>query len=194
MKPLTVEELTQKIDGRLCAGQGAAQREVRSGCVCDLLSWVMARAKKGTAWVTVQTHMNVVAVAELLEIACVIFPDGMEADAAVHAQPPRPLSTRADVAAHLAREELRLISHRLGGHNKLRRGGHVIAVGTRQQPPHPDIALEELIHPELGAPRRRADDRHRVLFGEGNDKAVAVEALREQGAVDRIVCLPDVDA
>ena len=83
MKPLTVEELTQKIDGRLCAGQGAAQREVRSGCVCDLLSWVMAHAKKGTAWVTVQTHMNVVAVAELLEIACVIFPDGMEADAAV---------------------------------------------------------------------------------------------------------------
>ena len=80
---MTVAELTQKIDGKLCAGRDAAKEEVLSGCVCDLLSWAMAHAKKGTAWVTVQTHMNVIAVAGLLDIACVVLPDGMEADPAV---------------------------------------------------------------------------------------------------------------
>ena len=83
MKTVTIAELTERIDGKLCAGKDAVQKEVLSGCVCDLLSWVMAHAKKGTAWVTVQTHMNVIAVAGLLEIACVVLPDGMEAEPAV---------------------------------------------------------------------------------------------------------------
>ena len=45
---------------------------------CDLLSWVMAHGCEGMAWVTVQTHMNVVAVAALAEMACVILPENID--------------------------------------------------------------------------------------------------------------------
>ena len=49
-----------------------------SGCACDLLSWVMAHGCGDMAWVTVQTHMNVIAVAALLDFACVIVPNGLK--------------------------------------------------------------------------------------------------------------------
>jgi len=55
--------------------------EITSGYVCDMLSWVMARACNGTAWVTVQSHINVVAVAALTGCACVIIPDNIEVSA-----------------------------------------------------------------------------------------------------------------
>jgi hypothetical protein len=54
-----------------------ATREVKCGYCCDLLSWVMAHGKPGMAWVTVQTHMNVVAVATLMEMAAVIVPENI---------------------------------------------------------------------------------------------------------------------
>ncbi len=46
-------------------------------------SWVMARGQAGMAWVTVQTHMNVVAVASLHEMACVIMPDSIRMEEAL---------------------------------------------------------------------------------------------------------------
>ena len=51
--------------------------EVSCGYTCDLLSWVMAHGKKGMAWITVQTHMNVIAVASLMEMSAVILPEGI---------------------------------------------------------------------------------------------------------------------
>lgn len=53
-------------------------REVTCGYTCDLLSWVMAHGAEGMAWVTVQTHMNVVAVAVLADMACVILPENID--------------------------------------------------------------------------------------------------------------------
>lgn len=46
----------------------------------DLLSVVMSKAKEDYAWMTIQTHLNIVAVAELLEIACIIVVEDMEID------------------------------------------------------------------------------------------------------------------
>ena len=62
---LEAEDLTPEV---------AEDREVTCGYVCDLLSWVMAHGDEGMAWVTVQTHLNVIAVAVLSEMACVILP------------------------------------------------------------------------------------------------------------------------
>ncbi len=45
---------------------------------CDLLSLVMAKGEKGDAWITVQTHSNIVAVASLLEISCIILPESIK--------------------------------------------------------------------------------------------------------------------
>lgn len=46
----------------------------------DLLSWVMSHANKKCAWITVQTHMNIVAVAVLLEMSCIILPEDLKPD------------------------------------------------------------------------------------------------------------------
>ena len=51
---------------------------VSCGYTCDLLSWVMAHGKKGMAWITVQTHMNVIAVASLMEMTAIILPEGIK--------------------------------------------------------------------------------------------------------------------
>ena len=63
----------------LSPGSGL-EREVSSGCCCDLLSWVMANGKKDAVWITVQIHLNVIAVASLLELSGVIIPSGMAVD------------------------------------------------------------------------------------------------------------------
>lgn len=50
-----------------------------SGAYCsDLLSDVMGQARPGEVWVTVQSHLNVVAVAALKELAAVIVCGGRE--------------------------------------------------------------------------------------------------------------------
>ena len=48
------------------------------GYTSDLLSCVMAGAKKGTVWVTLQAHLNIVAVAALLEMSAVIITEGAQ--------------------------------------------------------------------------------------------------------------------
>ena len=56
--------------------------EVTGGYASDLLSCVMAGARKGNVWVTLQAHPNVVAVAVLTELAGVIVTEGMSPDPA----------------------------------------------------------------------------------------------------------------
>lgn len=55
---------------------------VSCGYTCDLLSWVMSHGQAGMAWITVQTHMNVIAVASLMEMSAVIIPEGIEMEEA----------------------------------------------------------------------------------------------------------------
>lgn len=56
------------------------EREV-SGCYMgDLLSWVMGRASAGDAWITIMSNQNVIAVASLADISCVIFAEDVEPD------------------------------------------------------------------------------------------------------------------
>jgi predicted transcriptional regulator len=54
--------------------------------VSDLLSDVMANAKAGDLWVTLQTHQNIVAVASLKEIAGIIIIGGREPEKATLAK------------------------------------------------------------------------------------------------------------
>ena len=55
-------------------------RPIVSGYTCDLLSHVMGKGQADMAWITVQAHMNVIAVAALLDFACVIIPEGLPVD------------------------------------------------------------------------------------------------------------------
>jgi hypothetical protein len=62
----------------ICTGD--MSREVIGGYASDLLSCVMAKAKEGYVWVTLQAHPNVVAVASLLDLAAVIITEGVAPD------------------------------------------------------------------------------------------------------------------
>ncbi len=53
-------------------------RDIEGGYTGDLLSWVMGRAQSGDAWVTIMTNLNVVAVAQLTDVACVVIAEGAE--------------------------------------------------------------------------------------------------------------------
>ena len=52
------------------------------GYSSDLLSCVMAGAKKGQVWTTLQAHLNIVAVAALNEVAAVIITENARPDEA----------------------------------------------------------------------------------------------------------------
>jgi hypothetical protein len=52
------------------------------GYASDLLSCVMAGAKKGNIWITLQAHLNIVAIAALNEVAAIIITEGAQPDTA----------------------------------------------------------------------------------------------------------------
>ncbi|MFN3699377.1 MAG: serine kinase [Dictyoglomus sp.] len=54
--------------------------EIENGIVCDLLSFVMAHAPEKSVWVTIQTHVNTIAVATLTGIKAIIFVSGQKPD------------------------------------------------------------------------------------------------------------------
>jgi hypothetical protein len=55
-------------------------RAVTGGYCGDLLSWVMGRAPADSAWITVMSNVNVIAVASLADVACVIMAEGATPD------------------------------------------------------------------------------------------------------------------
>ncbi len=75
---MTIRELMPLIEAKELTKQADLEKEVLCGYTSDLLSWVMGHGQEGMAWVTVQTHMNVIAVALLSDMACVIMPESIE--------------------------------------------------------------------------------------------------------------------
>ena len=58
----------------------APTREVVGVYAGDLLSWVMGRAEEGNAWATIMTNQNVLAVATLTDVSCVIICENCAVD------------------------------------------------------------------------------------------------------------------
>ena len=55
-------------------------REISGVYIGDLLSWVMGRAKADNAWITIMSNLNVIAVATLTDVSCIIFAEGVIPD------------------------------------------------------------------------------------------------------------------
>lgn len=76
---MTVLELGEKLGAKnICLP--CPDREVTGAYAGDLLSWVMGRAPADCAWVTIMSNLNVVAVASLADVACVIISEDVELD------------------------------------------------------------------------------------------------------------------
>ncbi|MBQ9414069.1 MAG: hypothetical protein IJU16_02960 [Clostridia bacterium] len=59
------------------------ERVINGAYMGDLLSWVMGRARADNAWITIMTNMNVIAVASLSDVACVLLAEDVMPDQAV---------------------------------------------------------------------------------------------------------------
>lgn len=60
-------------------------REISDVYIGDLLSWVMGRAKADDAWITIMSNVNILAVASLADIACIILAEGVTVDESIKA-------------------------------------------------------------------------------------------------------------
>lgn len=76
---MTVSLLAQKC-GFDIVTDPQPDREVCGGYAGDLLSWVMGRAKENCAWVTIMSNINIVAVASLVDVSCIILSEGVKLD------------------------------------------------------------------------------------------------------------------
>jgi hypothetical protein len=85
---MNVAEAAQMIQGTLVAGAAAASREIQGGYASDLLSDVMGNSHEGDVWVTLQKHVNIVAVAQLNSLAAIVLVNGRvpEPDTAARAE------------------------------------------------------------------------------------------------------------
>jgi hypothetical protein len=78
---MTAAEAAARIGGTIvtCAEE-AARREVRGGYASDLLSDVMGNAREGDIWITLQKHVNTIAVAQLKGLAAIVLVSGRRPD------------------------------------------------------------------------------------------------------------------
>jgi predicted transcriptional regulator len=78
---MTVFDIVNSFGLKIKAGKNRLDEEVTGGYAGDLLSDVIAHSRKGSIWVTIQTHPNIVAVASMKELAGIILAGGREPDA-----------------------------------------------------------------------------------------------------------------
>lgn len=76
---MTVQELTGALSLTVYHLE-TPDRPVTSGYAGDLLSWVLGRAERDCAWLTIMSNQNVAAVALMAEVACVVLTEGVVPD------------------------------------------------------------------------------------------------------------------
>ncbi len=67
---MTVKELQSKL--KLKPLNDVNDKEIEGAFISDMVSDVMAGAQPGNVWVTVQTHKNIIAAANLVDIPAII--------------------------------------------------------------------------------------------------------------------------
>ncbi len=75
---MKISEAAARVEGTILTASSAADREVLGGYASDLLSDVMANSREGDIWVTMQKHVNIVAVAQLNGLAGIILDNGRQ--------------------------------------------------------------------------------------------------------------------
>jgi hypothetical protein len=74
---VNIAEAAKKLDGTLVAAAAvAAERDIQGGFASDLLSDVMGNSREGDIWVTLQKHVNIVAVAQLNGLSAIVLVNG----------------------------------------------------------------------------------------------------------------------
>ena len=75
---MTLGDVVKELDLDVRTGTDYMDRAIEGGYVSDLLSDVIAGAKEGDLWMTLQIHQNIVAVAFLNNLAGIVIVGGRE--------------------------------------------------------------------------------------------------------------------
>ena len=76
---MNVAEVAKQLN-LICHEPGEADRDVKSGYVGDLLSWIIGRAGANSAWITIMSNPNVAAVALLADTSMIILAENVKPD------------------------------------------------------------------------------------------------------------------
>jgi len=74
MKKVKLKEIAENLNLELVTGD--LDVEVERGCCGDLLSEVMRSCMKDSIWITIQSHVNIVAVAVVVGIKAIVLCNG----------------------------------------------------------------------------------------------------------------------
>jgi hypothetical protein len=74
---VTINDLSEKLSLKRLSGSD--DRQVASCYISDLLSRVLGGCQSDDIWITVQSSINMVAVAAITDPSCVILPEGLSA-------------------------------------------------------------------------------------------------------------------
>lgn len=79
---MTVKELCEKCNFEV-AVMPQGDREIDGCYIGDLLSWVMGRADESCVWITIMSNINIIAVATLADVSCIVLAEGVTPDSDV---------------------------------------------------------------------------------------------------------------
>jgi hexokinase len=77
---MKINEIVQALQLDVITGHDLLEREIKGVYVGDLLSVVMGNAEEHQVWITVQSHINIIAVASLINLGCIIVSEGFDID------------------------------------------------------------------------------------------------------------------
>jgi serine kinase of HPr protein (carbohydrate metabolism regulator) len=75
---MKLSRIIEEIGLKVITGSDSLDREIEQGYASDLMSDVIANAASGDIWVTMQVHMNVIAIASMKEIGAVVLTHGRQ--------------------------------------------------------------------------------------------------------------------
>ncbi len=78
MIDLTVSDAIDLFELKVVAGASHIDNKISSVHIGDLLSFVMDKAEAGCAWITIHGQLNIVAVAVLANISCIIVSENVK--------------------------------------------------------------------------------------------------------------------
>ena len=79
---MTVKEFT-KLAGFTALCMPCPDRVIDGAYIGDLLSWVMGRAEADNVWITIMSNVNIVAVATLVDVSCILLAEDVTPEADV---------------------------------------------------------------------------------------------------------------
>lgn len=83
---MNVRDVAKTLGLEVLTGEVNLDREVRGGYTSDLLSDVIGNIEEGSAWITIQRHINILGVAKLKDVPVIIISRGLSLEGPVLAK------------------------------------------------------------------------------------------------------------